>query len=134
MTTISLQDGLNKFTSLTYPLIKTTLQQPPYTLSTAQMPLAFFRYASLERSQPSLTFKSGLVNCTAEFVVIIDASRQNLQNKNYEIVREIMEGIVNVWELNSLDLQVIDYTLKESTESVDNTTYYSVVAEVSFGL
>lgn len=134
MTRRTLSEALAAFTALSYPQIKTLLSYPPYTLSTAQMPLAFMRFVEMERSQPSLNFRPGLVNGAAEFIVLIDPSRQNLQSKNYEIVRAIMEEIVSVWEANSEDLQLISYTIEEGSENVDQTNYYSVVAKVNFGL
>ncbi len=130
-----LRGALAAFTNLNYPSIKTTLTQPPYSLSTAQMPLAFFRKAEVERTaQPSFTYKPGILNCTAEFVVLVDAARQNLQDKNYDLVRKIIEEIIDLWEANGEALALIGFTIRESTEDVNETSYYSVLAEVQFGL
>lgn len=130
-----LRGALAAFTTLSYPSIKTNMTQPPYSLSTAQMPLAFFRNVEVERTaQPSFTYKPGILNCTAEFVVLIDAARQNLQDKNYELVRKIIEEIIDLWEANGDALQLNGFTIKESTENVNDTSYYSVLAEVEFGL
>lgn len=134
MTRRTLNEALNAFTSLTYPQIKTLLEQPPYTISTAQMPLGFMRYVEAERSQPSLNFRPGLVNGSAEFVVLVDASRQNLQAKNYEFTRSIMEELITTWEANSEEIQLISYTIEEGFENVGETTYHSIVARVAFGL
>jgi hypothetical protein len=132
---INLRSDLAKFTALPYPSIKTVYTQPPYTLSTAQMPLAFFRNVEVERTAvPSFTYKPGIVNCTAEFVVLIDASRQNLQDKNYDLTRKIIEEIVVLWETNGAELGLNGFTIRESSEDVNETSYYSVLAEVNFAL
>lgn len=134
MTRRTLNEALAAFTTLTYPQINTLFEQPPYVISTAQMPLAFMRYVEVERSQPSLNFRPGLVNGSAEFVVLVDASRQNLQAKNYELTRAIIEELVSIWESNSEEIQLISYTIEEGFENVGDTTYHSVIAKVNFGL
>lgn len=134
MTRRTVSEALDAFMSLSYPQIKTLLDQPPYTISTAQLPLAFMRFVEIERSQPSLNFRPGLVNGSAEFVVIVDASRQNLQGKNYELTRSIIEELVATWEANSEEIQLISFRIAENFENVGETTYHSITAEVSFGL
>lgn len=130
-----LRGALNRFISLSYSGVKTVYAQPPYSLSTAQMPLAFFRSVEIERTaQPSFTYKPGILNCTAEFVVLVDAARQNLQEKNYDLLRQIIESIIDVWEANGASLGIVGFTIRESSENVNDTSYYSIVAQVVFAI
>lgn len=134
---MTIQDAIANIINVSYTNIRTKFTSPPAAIgkiSTAQTPVMFARNVALERSNPSLNFKPGLVNAEVEFVVLVEPGRQNLQVKNYELLRNIMQEFVSLWELNSTDLKIISYNIREGEETVGDTSYFAVLALVQIGL
>lgn len=135
---MNITQAITNFVNIQYVGIKTRFPSPPQTvgqISTAQLPLLFVRYAQIGRSENTLSFTGGGIrNAEFEIVVLVDAARQSLQTKNYEAMRVLMTELSDKWELNSSTLQILSYTIREGDETVGDTNYYAIIANVEVGL
>lgn len=128
-------DAIDKYLALDYTNIKTKKTSPPTNVPAAQLPMMFARSVELNRNGVSLDFSGAYTDMDMELVVLVEPVRQNTQEKNYALVRSIMEDLAIKFEANSRNLLLMNYRIVEGFEQLNaDTAHYAVVAQIRCGL
>lgn len=130
-----IEQAIEKFLAIDYTNIKTKKSAPPTQVPAAQLPYMFFRSVVIRREGVTLNYTSGFSEASMEMVVLVEPVRQNLQEKNYTIMRSIMEDIATKFEANAKDLLLLDYEIREGFEQINtDTAHYAVIAQIRCGI
>ena len=129
-TVISVANTLDTIMGMDFPNVKTKMRYPPMTVSTAQLPLLYVRNCQFGIDQRSLSFQGGLRTITAEIVVIVDVSRQNVTEELYSKTRAMLDDVAQAIDENAAELRLDDYLIKEDFEAVDTNSYFIVSATI----
>lgn len=130
-----INEAIDRFLAINYTGIKTKKDSPPVQVPAAQVPLLFIRSVVIRREGNSLAYTSSFNEAAMEMVVLVEPVRQNLQEKNYVLVRSLMEELATKFESNARDLMIIDYEIREGFEQLNSdTAYFAVIAQIRCGL
>ncbi len=130
-----INEAIDRFLAINYAGINTKKSSPPVQVPAAQVPLMFFRSVVIRREGNSLAYSSSFNEAGMELVVLVEPVRQNIQDKNYIVMRTLMEEIATKFEANARDLMLIDYEIREGFEQLNgDTAYFAVIAQIRCGL